>query len=555
MTRKIVMSDLRDILTLLAHNGSYRQIQKKVGVSHALIGKIKRRIRELGKPIEELLKLNDLALQAQIYPPRKVTRRLPDWNFVYDKSQKQKVSLLMIYEEIYSKEDGGEDGPPPMAYSTFCQNFEIWKRQTGHFEQVCNLLVAPGEQMQIDFAGDTFKWIEKKTGEIHIGQVFVACLPASKLTFAYVTEKQKRPDWIKGTVAAVEYFGGCPKTLVVDNAKALVSKADRYEAIFPKQIKSLCAYYKMVPDACKPGKPREKNRVEAAVNDVERHVIAKMCLNGIPVYEDLNELNKDVKKHCDEFNLRKFQRNKEHSRRSLFEFYEKDTLQKLPKLPYSEVELLCLRVDIGHCVRINRDGGHRYSVPAEYINKIVLVALSNNQVEISDIQTLTVITVHERCFNTVGEKTHILPKHMTAKEKAIRPSPAWFKKILKDGKAREKEVNQVVDRIFELRTPMTATKWCHGLVSLLKRTDPEVFSDALEIAHRYDCCSYQYIKDCIETLEGRAELNKRQGQLFKKEKEKEEEKKKEKNKETGEEEDEEDDYKTPKHKNIRNNYH
>jgi transposase len=302
MTRKIVMSDLRDILTLLAHNGSYRQIQKKVGVSHALIGKIKRRIRELGKPIEELLKLNDLALQAQIYPPRKVTRRLPDWNFVYDKSQKQKVSLLMIYEEIYSKEDGGEDGPPPMAYSTFCQNFEIWKRRTGHFEQVCNLLVAPGEQMQIDFAGDTFKWIEKKTGEIHIGQVFVACLPASKLTFAYVTEKQKRPDWIKGTVAAVEYFGGCPKTLVVDNAKALVSKADRYEAIFPKQIKSLCAYYKMVPDACKPGKPREKNRVEAAVNDVERHVIAKMCLNGIPVYEDLNELNKDVKKHCDEFN-------------------------------------------------------------------------------------------------------------------------------------------------------------------------------------------------------------------------------------------------------------
>lgn len=553
MTRKIVMSELRDILTLLSHNESYRQIQKKVSVSHALIGKIKKRIRELRKPPEELLKLDDLALQAQIYPPRKVTRRLPDWDFVYKKSQKQKVSLLMIYEEIYCKEEYVENGPPPMAYSTFCQNFEIWKRQTGHFEQVCNLHIAPGEQMQIDYAGDTFKWAQK-TGEIHISQVFVACLPASKLTFAYVTEKQKRPDWIKGAVAAIEYFGGCPKTLVVDNAKALVSKADRYEAIFPKQIKSLCAYYKMEPDACKPGKPREKNRVEAAVNDVERYVIAKMCLNGIPVYEDINALNEDVRKHCDEFNLRKFQRNKEHSRRSLFELYEKDTLQKLPELPYSEVELLCLRVDIGHCVRINRDGGHRYSVPPEYINKIVLVALSNDQVEISDIQMASVITVHKRCFNTVGEKTHILKEHMTPKEKAIRPSPAWFKKLLKDGKAREKEVNQTVDRIFKLRTSMTATKWCHGLVSLLKRTDPEIFSDALDIALRYDCCSYQYIKDCIETLEDRAELNKRQGQLFKKEKEKEEEKKA-KNKEREEEEDKEDDYKTPKHKNIRNNYH
>ena len=206
-----------------------------------------------------------------------------------------------------------------------------------------------------------------------------------------------------------------------------------------------------------------------------------------------------------------------------------------------------MRVDIGHCVRINRDGGHRYSVPSEYINKIVLVALSNDQVEISDIQTASVITVHKRCFNTVGEKTHILKEHMTPKEKAIRPSPAWFKKLLKDGKAREKEVNQTVDRIFKLRTSMTATKWCHGLVSLLKRTDPEIFSDALDIALRYDCCSYQYIKDCIETLEDRAELNKRQGQLFKKEKEK--------DKETEEEEDMEDDYKTPKHKNIRNNYH
>ncbi len=219
-----------------------------MGISHSLIGKIKKRISELKTTAEELLKLKDLELQAKFYPPRKAIRRVPDWNDVYEKSKKKKVSLALIYAELCCKEEVA-NGSPPMAYSTFCQNFDLWKKAHGILDSHNNIAREPGEQLQIDYSGKPIKWIDTN-GKHHVSQVFVACLPASGLLFAYATSHQARTDWMDGVVATLEYIGGSPRCLVVDNAKALVSKADRYEAIFPMQIKSLCAYYKMTPDAC-----------------------------------------------------------------------------------------------------------------------------------------------------------------------------------------------------------------------------------------------------------------------------------------------------------------
>lgn len=539
MTRKIVMNKLKEILTRLSRKESYSQIERALGVSHALIGKIKKRICELETTAEELLKLKDLELQSKFYPPRKAIRRVPDWNEVYQKSKKKKVSLLLIYEELYCKEEDA-NGSPPMAYSTFCQNFDLWKKEHGILNSHSNVAREPGEQLQIDYAGKPIQWIDTN-GVRHVSQVFVACLPASGLLFAYATSNQTRTDWMDGVIAALEYIGGSPRCLVVDNAKALVSKADRYEAIFPMQIKSLCAYYKMTPDACKPRKPQEKSGVESSVGYVEEHVIAKLGLKGPVVAKDINELNKKIKEQCDIFNLRPLQRNRTHSRRSLFELGERANLNPLPKFPYEKVETRCLRVDNGHCVRINSDCGHRYSVPSSYAGKIVLVLLTKETVECFNMETGASLGLHVREYNAIGNKTHILKEHLTDAESAIRWTPEKFKLIFFQKGAPQEIANKFVDGVFASVNKSTAVKRCLGLTQLQRKTKREIFNNALELAILYDTCSYRYVKESIKEIELRREQDKHQGQLFDENGNK---------KELGEKED----YNTPEHDNIRDDY-
>ena len=75
-------------------------------------------------------------------------------------------------------------------------------------------------------------------------------------------------------------------------------------------------------------------------------------------------------------------------------------------------------VDKAHCIRINSDAGHRYSVPADYTHKQVSVRICRNKIEIY----LVLLGVHERFTNARGNKTHILEEHLTASEKNYRRS-------------------------------------------------------------------------------------------------------------------------------------
>jgi len=61
---------------------------------------------------------------------------------------------------------------------------------------------APGERVEVDYAGDPIEWVELRTGEIHKAWVFVAGLGFSQLLFAWVADDVKsrnRPESL-GTI-------------------------------------------------------------------------------------------------------------------------------------------------------------------------------------------------------------------------------------------------------------------------------------------------------------------------------------------------------------------
>ncbi len=114
------------------------------------------------------------------------------------------------------------------------------------------------------------------TGEIRTAQIFVAVLGASNYTFAEATWSQQLPCWIGSHIRAFEYFGGLPMLVTPDNPKAGVSKACRYEPDLNPTYNDMAAHYGVAVLPARPRKPRDKAKVENAVQVVQRWIVAAL---------------------------------------------------------------------------------------------------------------------------------------------------------------------------------------------------------------------------------------------------------------------------------------
>ena len=72
-------------------------------------------------------------------------------------------------------------------------------------------------------------------------------------------------SWLECNMEGLEFFGGVPKRLVLDNLKGGVLKPDMYEPQLNRAYEELAAHYGVVIDPCRKGKAKNKPRVERLV--------------------------------------------------------------------------------------------------------------------------------------------------------------------------------------------------------------------------------------------------------------------------------------------------
>ena len=130
----------------------------------------------------------------------------------------------------------------------------------------------PGAQLQIDFGVKTVT-IEGRDQAVH---VFVATLGYSRRIFAKAYAAETQGAWLDGTEAAFAHFGGVPKTVLMDNAKALVTmpREDDKPPIFNARLKAFARYWDFKPRACGPYRARTKGKVERSVGYVKGNALA-----------------------------------------------------------------------------------------------------------------------------------------------------------------------------------------------------------------------------------------------------------------------------------------
>ena len=116
---------------------------------------------------------------------------------------------------------------------------------------------APGEQLQADFT------------HIRRGQspllAFVATLGFSRASFVRFTEREDAATLSRCIVAALEYFGGVPQHLLLDNPATVVIERDAYGAgqhRFHPQLLQIAEQYGFIPRLCRPYRAKTKGKVE-----------------------------------------------------------------------------------------------------------------------------------------------------------------------------------------------------------------------------------------------------------------------------------------------------
>jgi transposase len=131
---------------------------------------------------------------------------------------------------------------------------------------------APGEQLQIDF-GQKRVEIAGIAVRVHL---LVAVLSYSRRLFVKAFLHERQDEWREGLAAAFQHFGGVPRTVLGDNARALVIGRDAATSTvrFHPAYLAFCRDWDVQPRACAPYRARTKGKTESGVKYVKRNALA-----------------------------------------------------------------------------------------------------------------------------------------------------------------------------------------------------------------------------------------------------------------------------------------
>jgi transposase len=486
--RKLEMLKAREILRLKHEvNLSLRKIAESCNCGKTTVSEIIERAKKAG--ITWPTELNDRQLMSMLYPPteNRTAPPDPDMEYIFCEMKKKSVTLMLLWEEYKEKHPDG------IMYTQFCEryrNFKQSNQMTLHKEHKA------GEEIEVDWAGDTMSYVDTETGEIKPAYIFVAVLPASSYPFVYAYGDTKTASWIDAHVRAYEYFGGVPKITIPDNTKTAVIKADRVDPTLNKSYHEMAKHYRTTLAPARARKPKDKAADENMVGNVSRRIIAALRNRK---FFSLYEINQAISEELEKFINRPFQK-MEGNRLIAFEKIDKPCLQPLPATKYKYAEWKEAKVQFNYHVDFE---DYFYSVHYSYINKPCSVRATSLTIEIYISGER--IAVHQRNYNK-SNRYKTLPEHMPENHKAVygwssERFLSWAGKIGPNSR-------EFVKRILESRDyPVQTYRTCMGIMRIGNNNSNEIMETACREALEKNIISYKYFSLIYKQVAARAPKN------------------------------------------------
>ena len=138
--------------------------------------------------------------------------------------------------------------------------------------------VAAGMEAQVDFGQGAWVMVDGKRKRPHL---FRIVLSHSRKGYSEVVWQQTTESFIRCLENAFRYFGGVPRTLVPDNLRAAVTRADWYDPELNAKVEEFCRHYGTVMLPTRPAMPQHKGKVEAGVKFAQNNALKGRIFNSL----------------------------------------------------------------------------------------------------------------------------------------------------------------------------------------------------------------------------------------------------------------------------------
>ena len=243
----------------------------------------------------------------------------------------------------------------------------------------------PGEVAEVDF-GRLGSLQELGSCQPRMVQGFIVTLLYSRLSCVIPVFKQDLPTVIDCFERAWEFFGGCPRRVVLDGMKACIDQADPYTPRFNRSFLEYANYRGFLPDPARPRHPQDKPVVENGVAYTRERFFKG------ETFIDLDDVARRALVWCREVAGRRIHGTTRQVPLEVFEAEEKSQLLPLPAERFDTPVWAKCKVHPDHHVRFAQA---LYSVPTRWIGC---------QVDVRGDRSLVRIYLHGELIKTHERK-------------------------------------------------------------------------------------------------------------------------------------------------------
>ena len=264
-------------------------------------------------------------------------------------------NAVVIYREIQAE---GYEGKQSILREYIAPKRALRSgRATVRFE------TEPGRQMQSDWG----EIVTTVAGEQVKVSFQVNELGYSRRFHFWCTDSQDAEHTYEGLIRSLEYFGGVPQEVLVDNQKAAVlAHKGKGQVKFNERFVDLAGHYGFVPKACRPYRAQTKGKDERMVGYIKQHFFVRyrsfeswVHLNQLGERWLAEEADPRVQGTVHEVVAERFKR-------------EAPGLGPLPTSRYDTSYRETRQVSWDSYIDVR---GNRYSVPSELVGQTVIVRI------------------------------------------------------------------------------------------------------------------------------------------------------------------------------------
>jgi transposase len=220
---------------------------------------------------------------------------------------------------------------------------------------------APAQELQVDFGLGA--WV-MENGKRRRPHLLRAVLSHSRKGYSEVVWRQTSESFLCCLENAFRSFGGVTATVVIDNLKAGVIRADWYDPELNPKLEEFARHYGTVILPTKPVMPRHKGKVESAVKYAQNNAVKGRTFESLTAQ---NAYLADWEKSVADTRIHGTTRRQVGK---LFEEVERPALQPLPASLFPVFEEAQRTVHRDGYVEFKRA---YYSAPPEYVGRQVWV--------------------------------------------------------------------------------------------------------------------------------------------------------------------------------------